>query len=227
MNFHFSGNFFIHYFTSLTERQAAYLKGDSTIQQLLYIINLIRKSWSKGCITQGIFLDVSAAFDKCWHKGLLEKLKQAKVESKCHTLFESYLSNREKCTVVDGIKSKFQEIKAGIPQGSKLGPLLRLLYVNDIVKDNRKYNNSLCGAVDNNKHFLLFCFLFQPERSEMLKKIKCYVPSFSCLSIAKQCEILLYGINLNNQLPDPRNRIITLTVQKFITKTNRFSSHYE
>ena len=39
----------------ITERQAAYLKGDSTIQQLLYIIDLIRKSWTKGCITQGIF----------------------------------------------------------------------------------------------------------------------------------------------------------------------------
>ena len=57
----------------------------------------------------------------------------------------------------------------------------------------------LCGAVDDNKHFLLFCFLFQHERSEMLSKIKCFVPNFSSLYIAKQCEILLYGINLNNQ----------------------------
>jgi hypothetical protein len=117
----------------ITSRQAAYVKGDSTTHQLLYIVNLIRKSWTKGCITQGIFLDVSAAFDKCWHKGLLAKLKQVKVESSCYFLFESYLSNRIQCTVVDGVKSKFQEIKAGIPQGSKLGPLLWLLYVNDII----------------------------------------------------------------------------------------------
>ena len=73
-----SGHFTEH--NLISDRQAAYLKGDSTIQQLLYIINLIRRSWTKGCITQGIFLDVSAAFDKCWHKGLLAKLKQAKVE---------------------------------------------------------------------------------------------------------------------------------------------------
>ena len=66
---------------------------------------------------------------------MFHKLKQANVESKCHTLFESYLSNRVQCTVVDGIKSKFQEMKAGIPQCLKLGPLLWLLYVNDIVKD--------------------------------------------------------------------------------------------
>ena len=71
----------------ISERQAAYLKGDSTIQQLLYIINLIRKSWTKGCITEGMFLDVSAAFDKCWHKGLLAKLNQAKVVNFCYNWF--------------------------------------------------------------------------------------------------------------------------------------------
>ena len=84
--------------------------GDSTIQQLLYINNLIRKSWTKGCITQGIFLDVSAAFDKFWHKGLLAKLKQAKVENSCYTLFESYLSSRFQCTVVNGFKNNLKEI---------------------------------------------------------------------------------------------------------------------
>ena len=103
----------------ISERQAAYLKGDSTIQQLLYIINLIRKSWTKGCITQGIFLDVSAAFDKCWHKGLLAKLNQAKVVNSCYNLFESYFSSGFPFTVVDGFKSKLKEIKAGLPKSSK------------------------------------------------------------------------------------------------------------
>ena len=66
-------------------------------------------------------------------KGCFFKLKQAKVESSCYTLFESYLSNRFQCTVVDGVKSESKELKAGVPQGSKLGPILWLLYVNDIV----------------------------------------------------------------------------------------------
>ena len=117
----------------ISDRQAAYLKGDSTVQQLLYIINLIKSSWTKGHITHGVFLDVSAAFDKCWHSGILEKLKQNKIEGKCLALFESYLRGRKQIVVVDGMKSDIKEVKAGIPQGSRLGPLLWILYANDIL----------------------------------------------------------------------------------------------
>ena len=119
----------------ITDRQAAYLKGDSTVQQLLYIIHLIKDSWTKGNIVQGVFLDVSAAFDKCWHSGIIEKLRQNKIEDKCLGLFESYLRGRKQVVVIDGVKSEMKDVKAGIPQGSRLGPLLWILYANDIIKD--------------------------------------------------------------------------------------------
>ena len=119
----------------ITERQAAYMKGDSTIQQLLYIIHMIRMSWSKNLITQGVFLDVSAAFDKCWHLGLLAKLEQHKVEGMCLELFRSYLSNRKQIVVVDNCKSDIRDVLAGVPQGSRLGPLLWLIFVQDIIED--------------------------------------------------------------------------------------------
>ena len=119
----------------ISERQAAYLKGDSTVQQLLYIIHVIKSSWTKGKITHGVFLDVSVAFDKCWHSGILEKLKQNKIEGKCLELFESYLRGRQQIVVVDGVKSHIKDVKAGIPQGSRLGPILWILYANDILKN--------------------------------------------------------------------------------------------
>ena len=79
----------------ISEKQSAYLRGDSTAQQLLYITHKIRKSWAEGKITHGVFLDVSAAFDKVWHKGLFTKLESSNVRDKALDLLKSYLTGRK------------------------------------------------------------------------------------------------------------------------------------
>ena len=79
----------------ISERRAAYLKGDSTTQQLLYMVHKIRMSWQSGKVMQGICLDIDGAFEKVWHLGLLAKLEQANVSGKCLQLLRSYLTNRE------------------------------------------------------------------------------------------------------------------------------------
>ena len=119
----------------ISERQAAYLKGDSTTNQLLYIVHKIRLAWGNSNILEGLFLDIEGAFDKIWHKGLIAKLNQISIEGKFLKLFESYLSKRQQIVVVDGHKSKIENLTAGCPQGSKLGPLLFIIFINDIQKN--------------------------------------------------------------------------------------------
>ena len=84
-----------------------------------------------------------------------------------------------------------------------------------------------CGEEDQTQNFLLSCFLFQEEQKEMLEKVQTLLPNFLKQTKKRQCSILLFGINLDSTFPDPRNKILTLIVQKYISKTNRFSKHYD
>ena len=61
----------------------------------------------------------------------------------------------------------------------------------------------------------------------MLAKVELILPNFAKQSKKRQCDILLFGINLDSPHPDPRNKFLTFAVQKYIIKTNRFSDHYD
>ena len=101
---------------------------------MIYLLHQIRTSWGKSKIAHGLFLDISAAFDKVWHNGLLAKIEQIGISGAFLAILKSYLSNRKQCVVLDGIKSDMLDLYAGVPQGSRLGPLLFLIYINDIVE---------------------------------------------------------------------------------------------
>ena len=88
----------------ITDKQAAYLKGDSTTHQLLYIVHTIRTNWDINKFIQAIFLDVSAAFDKVWHNGLIAKLNQIGVDGNFLNTLSTYLSGQKQVVVVDGVK---------------------------------------------------------------------------------------------------------------------------
>ena len=83
------------------------------------------------------FLDISKAFDKVWHDGLVFKLKQNGVSGSLLKLLSNYLTERKQRVVLNGSSAAYDTINAGVPQGSVLGPLLFLVYINDL-EDNIK-----------------------------------------------------------------------------------------
>ena len=81
---------------------------------------------------RGVFLDLSKAFDKVWHDGLLYKLRRMGICGKYFGLIDSFLSDRFQRVLLNSQTSKWSQIKAGVPQGSILGLLLFLVYINDL-----------------------------------------------------------------------------------------------
>ena len=114
----------------MSESQSGFRKGFSTDTCLLGLTDYIRGELSRGRLVGMVLLDLQKAFDCVDHGILLEKLGRMGVGSV--DWFRSYLSGRRQCVLVDGVMSDFLAVNCGVPQGSILGPILFLCYINDM-----------------------------------------------------------------------------------------------
>ena len=186
--------------------QSGFKPGESCTNQLISIAHEIYQSFDDGFEVRGVFLDISKAFDKVWHDGLIYKLKQNGVAGDLLDTLTNFLKKRKQRVVLNGQYSTLTNVEAGVPQGSILGPLLFLVYINDL-PENLVSNPKLFAddtslfSVIRNKH------LSAQNLNEDLNKINHWA--------------FQWKMSFN---PDPSNSLRKLS--SLVSSKNRFILHY-
>jgi len=174
---------FIQHHNILTSTQFGFRKNLSTSLAIIEITERIRKSMENKKVGCGLFVDLSKAFDTINHKILISKMEHYGIRGVSLNWFKSYLTNRKQCTFINGSSSTTEFIMCGVPQGSVLGPLLFLLYINDLPNIS-KILDFFLFADDTNIYFEADTFLqLETKMNKELKKKALYMVNSKQTSI--------------------------------------------
>ena len=149
--------------------QYGFQKNHSTELAVLELVDRITQEMDSGTIPINIYLDLSKAFDTLDHDILLHKLSYYGITGVAIDLFTSYLTNRKQYVEFNNKRSVYADITVGVPQGSILGPLLFIIYINDILFSSD-----------------IFKFIMYADDTTLFATIKCTDEN-------RQIEINVYG----------------------------------
>ena len=116
------------------EHQYGFQRNKSTEHSIIHALNYIGKAFNNNEYCVGVFFDLKKAFDVCSHDILLMKLSKMGVTGPALAWFKSYLSDRKQIVDINGNRSRERKIKISILQGSILGPILFLCFINDLYR---------------------------------------------------------------------------------------------
>ena len=184
---------------SLYHLQYGFREGSSTELAITQIVDEISLAMENKHIMCNVFLDLEKAFNTVNHSILLQKLERLGIRSNTLKLIHSYLDNRFQFTLANGSRSTTERIKCGVPQGSTLGPLLFLVYINDLPQATymkvRMFADDACLSLEADNPNVLT----QKTNQELNKIVSWMNINKLFLNFSKSNFMIFTGKRLNHQ----------------------------
>ncbi|XP_065639571.1 uncharacterized protein LOC136072316 [Hydra vulgaris] len=208
----------------LDKKQFGFQSQHSTEHAVLDIVNSISDSFNKKQFVLGTFIDLSKAFDTINHDILLKKMEKYGIKNTTLDWFKSYLCNRQQCVISNDNKySNLLEIKCGVPQGSILGPLLFLIYINDLPQSLKKLD-AVMFADDTSLFYSSASIenLFESVNDDLENLNTWFKVNKLSLNTEKTKYILFHSNHQKNNIPRmlPLLKIDNINIER--TKTVKF-----
>lgn len=181
---------------SIKDSQHGFLRNRSCVTNLLHFMEVVTQAVDEGVAVDIIYLDFSKAFDKVPFKRLLKKLESYGIEGTVLRWIESWLIGRQQRVVLNGNCSEWSPVKSGVPQGSILGPLAFILYIEDLENGVENLLTLINKFADDTKLCKrIKCQFDQAQLQECLNHVMNWAVNWGMTFNIDKCKVLHLGRN--------------------------------